>query len=208
MATETTGHDWRSYEPLALSPILTHALDAFYEQGFHGTAVRDIARRVGVTVPALYYYYENKEAILVTLLETATNDVASRAFAAAEEGGERPEQRLANVIEAVVLHMTHRVRMAALDSELRYLLPANRKHYAATRKKIERLLTGIIADGVRDKVFQVADVAETGRALLGMCQSVATWYREDGPLRPEKLAAKYVEIALSTVGTTKRPRKN
>ncbi|KAA9151167.1 TetR/AcrR family transcriptional regulator [Amycolatopsis acidicola] len=206
MATETTGQQWRSYEPLELSPILTHALNAFYEQGFHGTAVRDIARRVGVTVPALYYYYENKEAILVALLETATNDVASRAFAAAGEGGGKPEQRFANVVEAVVLHMTHRVRLAALDSELRYLQPANRKHYAATRKRIERLLTDIIADGVRAKVFVVADVAETARALLGMCQSVATWYRDDGPLRPEKLAAKYVDIALSTVGATKKPR--
>ncbi|TVT18589.1 TetR/AcrR family transcriptional regulator, partial [Amycolatopsis rhizosphaerae] len=179
----------------------------FYEQGFHGTAVRDIARRVGVTVPALYYYYENKEAILVALLETATNDVASRAFAAAEEGGDRPEVRFANVIEAVVLHMTHRVRLAALDSELRYLQPANRKHYAATRKKLENLLTGIITDGVRAKVFTVAEPAETSRALLGMCQAVATWFRDDGPLRPEKLAARYVAIALMTVGAQPGSRR-
>ncbi|NKQ52706.1 TetR/AcrR family transcriptional regulator [Amycolatopsis sp. K13G38] len=193
-------HDWRRYEPLDLSPILTHALDAFYEQGFHGTAVRDIARRVGVTVPALYYYYENKEAILVTLLETATNDVAWRAFTAAEEGGDAPETRFANVIEAIVLHMTHRVRLASLDSELRYLQPANRKHYAVTRKKIENLLTGIINDGVRTGTFTVTDPAETSRALLGMCQAIATWYHDSGPLRPEKLAERYVDIASKTVG--------
>ncbi|GAB2966533.1 TetR/AcrR family transcriptional regulator [Amycolatopsis acidiphila] len=191
---------WRHYEPLELSPILTSALDAFYEQGFHGTAVRDIARRVGVTVPALYYYHENKEAILVALLETATKDVASRAFAAAEEGGGDPAAEFANVVEAVVLHMTHRVRLAALDSELRYLQPANRKHYAQTRKQLEDLLTGIIADGVRGGVFAVTEPAETSRALLGMCQAVATWYHDGGPLGPEELAARYVEIALRTVG--------
>jgi hypothetical protein len=115
--------------------------------------------------------------------------------------------RFANVIEAVVLHMTHRVRLAALDTELRYLEPASRKQYAATRKSIENLLTTIIAEGVRAKVFTVAEPDETSRALLGMCQAIATWYHDDGPLRPEKLAGRYVEIALMTVGVKEHPRR-
>ncbi|MGI5268771.1 TetR/AcrR family transcriptional regulator [Nonomuraea sp. CA-218870] len=192
--------DWRRYEPVELSPILTHALEAFYEHGFHGTTVRDIARRVGVTVPALYYHHENKEAVLVALLETATNDVIWRANAAAEESGDDPEARLANVVEAVVLHMTHRVRLAALDSELRYLQPDNRRHYAATRKKLETLLTEVIEDGVDRGVFAVTLPAETARALLGMCQAIAKWYHDGGPLRPEEIAERYVDIALTTVG--------
>lgn len=190
---------WRRYEPLQLTPILRHALEAFYEHGFHGTTVRDIARRVGVTVPALYYHHENKEAVLVSLLETATNDVIWRAQAAAEESDD-PETRLADVVEAIVLHMTHRVRLARLDSELRYLRPENRRHYAATRKKLETLLTGIIEDGVRRGVFAAALPAETARALLGMCQAIATWYHDDGPLRPEEIAGRYVDIALMTAG--------
>ncbi|MFG1941481.1 TetR/AcrR family transcriptional regulator [Nonomuraea sp. NPDC048826] len=199
--------DWRHYEPIELTPILTHALEAFYEHGFHGTTVRDIARRVGVTVPALYYHHANKEAVLVTLLETATNDVIWRASAAAEESGDEPEARLADVIEAVVLHMTHRVRLAALDSELRYLRPENRRHYAATRKKLERLLTEIIEDGAERGAFTVTVPAETARALLGMCQSIATWYHDGGPLRPEEIAARYVDIALTTVGVRGRPSR-
>lgn len=59
---------WREPGPLALTPILTAALDAFYDNGYHATSVRDIARRVQVTVPALYYHHENKEALLVELL--------------------------------------------------------------------------------------------------------------------------------------------
>ncbi|QYC45812.1 HTH-type transcriptional repressor KstR2 [Nonomuraea coxensis DSM 45129] len=200
--------DWRHYEPIQLSPILTHALEAFYEHGFHGTTVRDIARRVGVTVPALYYHHENKEAVLVALLETATNDVIWRASAAAEEGGDGPRTRLANVIEAVVLHMTHRVRLAALDSELRYLQPDNRRHYAATRKKLEKLLDEIIEDGVRRGVFAVTLPAETARALLGMCQAIATWYHDGGPLRPEEIAERYVDIALTTVGARGLPARS
>jgi len=59
------GADWRLYEPLELTPILTAALEAFYEHGFHGTTVRDIARRVGQTVPSLYYHHDSKEGAFV-----------------------------------------------------------------------------------------------------------------------------------------------
>ncbi len=56
------GRNGGGSNPVELSPILSAALDAFYEKGFHGASVRDIARRVGVTVPALYYHYDSKEA--------------------------------------------------------------------------------------------------------------------------------------------------
>lgn len=196
MVTDT---DWRQYEPLELTPLLQAALDAFYEHGFHGTTVRNIVRRVGQTVPSLYYHHDSKEGAFVALLELSAGDVAQRVKAAAAEA-DTSEEQLANVVEAIVLHMTHRARLAALDPELRHLSPPNRKRYAARRKEIEDLLTGIIQDGVRDGTFIVTEPAENSRALLGMLQSIARWYQPGGPLKPSQIAKRYVEIALATVG--------
>ncbi|MDC3724749.1 TetR/AcrR family transcriptional regulator [Rhodococcus sp. Rp3] len=192
--------DWRILEPMQLSPILTAALDAFYETGFHGTSVREIARRVGVTVPALYYHHENKEGLLIALLELSTSDVLSRAHAAAEDADGDPVRRLSNVIEAIVLRMTMRARLAALEGEARYLSPENRQRYRAVRKGVERLVREIVEEGVAAGVFDVDDPAETTRALLGMCQSIPRWYHAEGTLSPEAVAQKYVRIALKTVG--------
>lgn len=94
VADGVAGPDWRRLEPMELTPILSAALDAFYETGFHGTSVREIARRVGVTVPALYYHHENKEGLLIALLELSTSDVMARAYAADADGGDDPVQRL------------------------------------------------------------------------------------------------------------------
>jgi AcrR family transcriptional regulator len=194
-----TGADWRVVEPIALTPILSAALDVFGEHGFHGATVREIARRVGVTVPALYYHHENKEGLLVALLEVGTDEVAWRVqAAAAEEAGH--EERFANVVEALVLHVTHRTRLVVVDAESRYLSTKMRRRYGARRKAVENLLTDVIAAGVRDGAFTVADPAETSRALLGMCQSIARWYRPGGRLRAGELAARYVEIARMAVG--------
>lgn len=201
----TVAADWRHYEPLELTPLLSAALEAFYEHGFHGTTVRDIARRYGQTVPSIYYHHENKEGVLVALLEEGTGDVAARVRAAAAEGGDRREARFANVVEAIVLHMTQRSRLAALDSEIRHLSPPVRKRYAARRKEIEHILLQIVQDGVRHGEFSASHPAETARAILGMCQAIARWYRPGGGLTPEELAGQYVDIALRTVGARERP---
>jgi AcrR family transcriptional regulator len=195
---------WRDFGPLELTPILDAAVDEFRESGFHGATVRQIARRVGMTVPALYYHHENKEGLLVALLELGTSEVAWRVRAAAREAPESPRDQFVNVIEAIVLHMTYRFRLAALDSETRYLSPSNRRRYSARRKTVETVLTEVIETGSREGTFTIADPVETSRALLGMCQSVARWYHADGPLSPEEIAAHYVDIALMTVGAHPR----
>ncbi|MFF0816282.1 TetR/AcrR family transcriptional regulator [Rhodococcus sp. NPDC003318] len=192
--------DWRTFEPTELGPILDHALEAFDENGFHGTTVRDLARRVGVTVPALYYHHENKEAVLMALLDTAVRNLIDRCEAAVAEAGEDPLLRFTNFYEAVVLNMTHRAQQSALDSEVRHLSPENRRRYAATRKRLELMALDLVTDGTRKGVFAVDDIAETVRALLGMAQSIARWFQIDGPLTPDEVADRYTAIALRVVG--------
>jgi len=39
------------------------------EQGYEKTSLREIAERIGVTKPAIYYHFSSKEEILRTLIE-------------------------------------------------------------------------------------------------------------------------------------------
>jgi AcrR family transcriptional regulator len=45
------------------------ALALFTRRGFHGTTVREIARKAGVSMGKLYIYYETKEDIFIDLVE-------------------------------------------------------------------------------------------------------------------------------------------
>ncbi|WP_236787806.1 TetR/AcrR family transcriptional regulator [Amycolatopsis sp. GM8] len=202
-----TTRDWREFGPLELTPILEAALEVFHQNGFHGATVRDIARRVGQTVPSLYYHHENKEGVFTALLELGTGEVAWRVRAAAGAAPERPDLQFVNVVEAIVLHMAHRPTLAALDGELRHLSPVNRRRYAARRKEVENVLRDIVETGTRQGIFTPKDPVETARALLGMCQSISRWYQPDGALDPDRLARRYVDIALMTVGLARRPGK-
>ena len=188
--------DWRVRAPAELSPILTHALAAFEEHGYHGTSVRDIARRVGVTVPALYYHYENKQAMLFALLSMSMESLLTRCRAAIAETAPDPVAELSALVECIVRFMAYRGSKGLLDSEIRSLEPANRTAYITLRDQLDTEMRAVIIDGVDKGLFHTDHPVEAGRALLTMCHAVAKWFRMDGELAPEQLAERYVSFGL------------
>ncbi|MBL8968279.1 MAG: helix-turn-helix transcriptional regulator, partial [Spirochaetaceae bacterium] len=53
--------------------ILAAAKRLFAERGFHGTSVADLARGTGLPVGSIYTYFENKEALMASVLEEGWN---------------------------------------------------------------------------------------------------------------------------------------
>ena len=192
---------WRQADDEELTPILSVARDLFYEVGFHGTTVRDIAGRVGVTVPALYYHHANKEAILAALLDRSIRAVIWRCEQALAEAGGDPADRFRNLIECLALYMANHRKSAGMDAEIRALSDEARKRYSAQRRQVEMMLVDTIEQGVAAGVFEVTSPRDTGRALLGMVQAITLWFDPDrGRLTAAELAARYVDIAGHTVG--------
>jgi AcrR family transcriptional regulator len=187
--------DWT----VELPPILAVSLGQIVRHGYDATSVRKIAGEVGVTVPALYYHFENKQAILMALLDHAMSIVTSRVDAALEEAGDDPVAQLSGMVEAIVLYMAHHRDLAFLDSERRSLSPANLERYIAHRDRIEALLRDAITSGCASGVFRTPLPAACGRAILAMCQGVAGWFQPSGPQTAEETAADYVAIALAAV---------
>jgi AcrR family transcriptional regulator len=195
-------NDWRQVEGVALTPLLAAALDAFYEGGFHGSTVRDIASRVGVTVPTIYYHYGNKEGLLFALLQTSIDRVTEVCAAALAEAADDAGVSFAYLIEALVLYMTNSTKLAALDPEIRSLTAQHRSIYAAKRRDIQVTLSRAIEHGCEDGIFHVTSASNTARALLGMIQAVATWFRPDGSLTAVEVARSYVDISAHAVGAS------
>lgn len=197
---------WHEFAPVTLTPILAAALDAFNERGYNGAAVRDIAARVGVTVPTLYYHHGSKQGMLLDLLRTSMGDLVARSGAAVTEAGDHPLHRFVDLVDCTVRFMCHRQRLAWLDAEARYLDPDARTVYAVPRKQVELQLLGVLRDGIDAGVFEADHPVDTNRALLGTFQSIATWYRSDGELEPDEIAARHVAFALDAVRTDRRRR--
>ena len=60
---------------------LAAALEAFAEHGYHGTTVREIASRAGLSVPGLYHHYPSKQSLLQGLSELTMSELLDRSVA-------------------------------------------------------------------------------------------------------------------------------
>ena len=63
--------------------LLNVALEVFARQGFHGTAMNDVAEAAGVTKPVLYQHFQSKRQLYLALLD----EVGQRLRQTIEEAG-------------------------------------------------------------------------------------------------------------------------
>lgn len=58
--------------------ILEAAQTLFLTKGFQGTSTRDIAKAVGITQPALYHHFADKEVIYLQVIQTVGAGIKTR----------------------------------------------------------------------------------------------------------------------------------
>lgn len=73
--------------------ILSCACDLFLEGGLEGFSMRRLARRLGVTAPALYRHFDGREAVLMEVVGEAYRMLRGYLYQALE--GSTPEERFA-----------------------------------------------------------------------------------------------------------------
>lgn len=70
-----THEPWRAFEVRQRKPelkremLLKTAAHLFLERGFRQTSMNDLGKLLGISKPALYYYFPNKDEILVSCYE-------------------------------------------------------------------------------------------------------------------------------------------
>lgn len=194
---------WRDYAKDDLPPILSSALECFMEQGYHGTTIRQVAARAGLSVPGLYHHYPSKHALLVALMSHAMLDLWTRSQLALTEAGATVPRQFDLLVECLVLFHARRRELAFIAyGEIRSLNGTARSEHIAARDRQQRLMDSIIQQGVETGIFSTHYPREASTAIITMCTGVAQWFQPDGPLSPEELVERYREIAAKAVGQT------
>ncbi|TBL45318.1 TetR/AcrR family transcriptional regulator [Verrucosispora sp. SN26_14.1] len=175
------------------------ALELFAERGFHGTGIRDLAQRAGLSTATLYHYMGTKEELLAEIMRSSMDLLLQAATRVGVQGA--AVDRVTRLVHVHVLaHAARPLHTRVVDDELRALSPPLRVEIIGLRDRYERLWQAAIIDGVADGVFHLRAPDVARRALLEMCSGVARWYRPDGPLSVEQMAARYTELALNLLG--------
>jgi AcrR family transcriptional regulator len=86
--------------------LATIAAELFRARGYHGVGINDIAAAAGITGPALYRHFADKQAVLAYVLLSAVRDMETRTMNALttleRPSGEQVDQLLTRIAAATV----------------------------------------------------------------------------------------------------------
>ncbi|MGW0606834.1 TetR family transcriptional regulator [Streptomyces sp. NPDC002644] len=187
-------------QPAGHKAIVEAARTEFSEQGYGATSIRDIAKRAGVSLSALYYYYKGKQELLVAILDEGLDAYFGACEQALDAAGEDPAEQLEALVSATVrFRSEHPVKSSIVLTEGRSLEPEHLARYRENEERGTRQFRDVIERGVAEGVFLTPFPDDARRAVIAMCNAVAQWYRPDGPLGVEELVERYVSLALTVV---------
>ncbi|QJF51560.1 TetR/AcrR family transcriptional regulator [Roseobacter ponti] len=172
------------------------ALRLFAKSGYAAVSMRSIAAEVGVQVGALYNYTPDKQSLLFDLMRSHLEDLLERAGPGEGEAAER----LAGFVSFHIRY--HHDRQDAVFiayMELRNLSEENFQVIEGLRRRYEDLLEEILAAGVAEGRFDIADTRIATRAVIAMLTGVSTWFRESGRLTLEDVETQYRKMVLNAV---------
>jgi len=200
--------------PAAVAPKGTHndrrwqeVLDAaaatFEEKGYQAATLQDVASRVELLAPSLYYYIKTKEDLLFAVMQRA-HQLGLRLIE------ESPELQAADaetrLVEFIRRWMggTYPPEIRMVERDLRHLSAERQAEVMRWRDSMDHFVEGIVRQGVREATFD-SDVEPSvvASTLFIVLNSTPTWFRVTGRRSYEELTEWYARLF---VGGLRPPR--
>lgn len=175
--------------------VLDTVTELFIRNGYHGTGVQEIGKAVNLGRGALYHHIGSKEQILfeisMSLLELARN--ATLAFVNTDDA---PDVKLRNISRALLRHHAeHGDGWQIAVSEARFLTPEHQQEVLLARRNFEHIWDQVLRDGAEQGLWGPVDDIDV-RGVLGMFNYTGRWLRAGGPVSPEAIADRYIDMLL------------
>ncbi len=151
--------------------------------------MRELADAVGIRPASLYNHCASKQELLFTIAHGTMTELREGAEAAIAGQPDARGRLRAWVVWHVTYHARHRDRAKVTDGQFRALDAERLDAVLAARDAYERLVKGLIDDGVSAHGWVVPHRSVVTNAISTMCTAVDDWFREDGPLTADQVAA-------------------
>lgn len=175
----------RAYDAEALLDV---AVRVFNERGYDGTSMDDVARAAGITKASIYYHVAGKEE----LLERGIRRGLDALFSMLDETGATngpADSRLRYVLVRTVEIMSEQLPEVALLLRVRGNTPVEQWALEQRRTFTRRIAT-LVQAAIREGALRAdLDAGLVARLLFGTVNSIVEWYRREGRLGPDDIAA-------------------
>ena len=182
--------------------VLRTAARAFNEMGYHNTSLDDIARRLNVTKPTIYYYVKNKEEILfectrigLEMLDDASSEVIGQGGSACDE--------LIAVMRKYAEIVTMDFGMCVIRVGEEPLTEESRRNLRSLKRSIDRKFRRLIERGIAEGSIAPCDPRIAAFTVAGALSWIARWYQPNGGLTVDEIAGQCIALLMNGLGATK-----
>lgn len=189
--------------------VMQVALQLFLANGYAGTSLKAVADELGISPPALYWYFPSKEDLYGSVIEQAMIDFLT--YVRESITDDDPVFKLSQLVRAHVTWQLQQSEVAQafdLTMSLKGRATDMPESRLAPIRKLEldyvEQVRSILREGVEEGVFAVDDYVTTAFAIITMCEYVTTWYNPSGPLSVAAVANRYEGLVRRMVGAVTR----
>jgi AcrR family transcriptional regulator len=184
-----------------VSTVLEACVAVFNEQGYDGTSMEDLSRRLGISKSSIYHHIESKEAILGLALDRALAGLEEAAAGVRALDGPAVA-RLETLLQTSVQVLVDRLPYVTLLLRVRGNSDVERQAMGR-RRQIDHLVAELVAEAMNDGDLRPdTDPAIVARLLFGMVNSLTEWLRPRGGQPADELARTLTTLAFDGL----RPR--
>ncbi|MBP1765119.1 MAG: TetR/AcrR family transcriptional regulator [Firmicutes bacterium] len=150
------------------------ALPLFSQKGYEGTALSEIAEKVGIKKPSIYAHYKNKEALFWAVVADMTTAYVERWDAVINRNRALcVEQQLYGLLEETTRHFTEEPLHIALWIRIWLFPPAALKEELLQRmmdlhKRLEQDVTKMIQKGIAQGEIRAGSPYDMAFAFLSL----------------------------------------
>ena len=181
--------------------LLLVAVDVFTERGYDGTSMDQLSHASGLSKSSLYHHIDGKEHLLRMALERALDPLLA-VLEEPEATTGRAIDRLHHVITREVQVLTECLPFVTLLLRVRGNTETERWALDRRREFDHRVTTLVEEAVVEGDIRADVDAATTTRLVFGLVNSLIEWYRPDGGLTPDDLAAQITSLIFTGLHTT------
>ncbi len=174
----------------------------FSRNGYDGTSMRDLAKRVRLRPSSLYAHVKSKQELLFRIMEHLMNEVLARAHKALADNLEPPE-----LIRRLVLTNVCQAgpqETALLQTELKNLAPRYRDQILRKQREYRDLWLRVLEDGMTCGMFELKDAKLVFMGIDGALVHIERWFNPAGPLTREQVGEVFVDWILRSLGCVRR----
>ena len=164
---------------LKIKALFREAAVSFHRNGYAGTSLADVAARLGISKAALYYYIDNKQALLLGC-HMAASDAADMVIEQVPKTGLTGLQKLHMALRLHVESILSETSSSLLALEESALTQENFRAVVQRRDCFQAAFVHFIREGIADGSIVDCDPKLAAFAVLGGVNWVEKWYRPDG----------------------------